>query len=145
MVNSREKFKDYFLKVYVVWAIITPVAMILINAYINAEDQSIWDAIPWSRVPALLALFGLIWPLTIVISPAFYQSFARETGYSFFEALVNLGEPDAVKMLFATIIFLIAWIGPVVHFVYKLFMHKAYISSQSEDEIDWYDYIAGFI
>ena len=85
MVNSKLETKKYFLPVYLTWAIVTPTIVTFMTSYLNTpEGASIVDFIPWTRVLSFYTLFGLVWPLTIVISPAFFVSIKEITSYSFF-------------------------------------------------------------
>ena len=84
-VESKQEVKKYFFPVYWIWAIIIPIFFVGINAYLDAgagenfgeSFSNFTDEISWSRVPAMFALFGLIYPLTIVIFPGFYISFTE--------------------------------------------------------------------
>ena len=147
MVDSKINAKKYFLPVYAIFMILTPTIVTLMQGYLNASDgQSLFEAIHWRRVPAFYALFGLIWPLTIVISPAFFLSVKRTTGFTFFQALSATG-PLATKAIIAYILFAIAWIGPIVAFAAALYLHKEDVTKQAEDpdEFSWVDYLASFI
>lgn len=124
MINSRQELKKYFLPVYLVWAFVSPSLILLVNP------------IPASTLFAFYALFGLIWPLTFVVYPAFYLSFQSENAaYSVFG--INLAIP----------IFLIAWIGPVIHFVFAIVYHRRYLQKQSTEDkpISFLDYLSGYL
>ncbi|MGB1811176.1 MAG: hypothetical protein ACPHM3_01775 [Candidatus Kariarchaeum pelagius] len=145
MVNSKLETKKYFLPVYLTWAIVTPTIVTFMTSYLNTpEGASIVDFIPWTRVLSFYTLFGLVWPLTIVISPAFFVSIKEITSYSFFEAL-TVGFSS--KALLSYILISIAWIGPLISLISVFYLHKKLISLQSEEpeKFGWIDYLAGFI
>ncbi|MHA2250593.1 MAG: hypothetical protein ACXAD7_09525 [Candidatus Kariarchaeaceae archaeon] len=123
MVNSKENMRVYFLPVYFIWAIISPTLIVLVNG------------MPWSRVPAFYALFGLIWPITFVVYPAFLKAFTDETAAALYVGSVNLAIP----------VFYIAWLGPVVHLVLTFIFHKRSLEKESSTPISWSDYFFGFI
>ncbi|MHA2027848.1 MAG: hypothetical protein ACW99A_10330 [Candidatus Kariarchaeaceae archaeon] len=127
MSFSRDGLKAYFFPVYYVWAVISPSIILLINP------------ITLKFVPAFYALFGLIWPLSFVVYPAFLISINRNN-----TELEILG----INLSFLTIpAFFVAWLGPIAHLVYATINHKNYISMKKQENTDlsWGDYLSGFI
>ncbi len=123
MSFSRDNLKKYFLPVYYAWAIISPSIILLINP------------IPRNVIPAFYAIFGLIWPLTFVVYPAFLLSI-RQEGTTLDIFSINFAQPA----------FFIAWLGPVVHFIFALVQHKKYImEKQNKLKLGWGEYLSGFI
>ncbi|MCE7735852.1 MAG: hypothetical protein GPJ54_13305 [Candidatus Heimdallarchaeota archaeon] len=123
MSFSRDNLKVYFFPVYYVWAFISPSLILLINP------------IPLRVIPAFYGLFGLIWPLTFVVYPAFLISINKE-------GTTLAGVP------FLTIpLFFVAWLGPIAHLVFATFKHKKFISlkKQGDEKLSWPDYLSGFI
>lgn len=147
MVNSRIDAKKYFLPVYVIWAIVTPTIITFMSGYrLTTATTTVFDHVPWSRVAAFYALFGLIWPLTLVVAPAFFQSVKNDTGYGLFEVFSGSGQL-AQEAMFSYLMYIIAWVGPVISFVFVLYLHKTEVSKQADDPEDftWIDYLAGFV
>ena len=123
MSFSRDNLKKYFFPVYYVWVIISPSIILLINP------------IPRNVVPAFYALFGLIWPLTFIVYPAFLLSINEQN------TTLNVFSIDIAKPLF-----FIAWLGPVVHLIFAMIQHKKYISQkQNNENMGWGEYLSGFI
>ena len=121
MSFSRDNLKQFFFPVYYVWAFISPSIILLINP------------IELNVIPAFYALFGLIWPLSYVVYPAFLISInAGDTA---------MGAPGAVFLFF------VAWLGPLVHLIFATLRHKKYISNkkQGDENLSWPDYLSGFI
>lgn len=149
MVNSKQGVKAYFLPVYAIWAFVTPTVVIFLNWYVYAADGvGFFQGTDWSRVPAIYALFGLIWPLTLVVSPAILIAIQNETGYTFFQSFASFNDPNAVTLFISTIFFVIAWAGPLIHFVIAVIRHKNTVQTQQDDptkSLGWVDYFAGFI
>jgi len=122
MVNSKVHMRRYFLPVYYIWAILSPTLIILVNG------------MAWSRVPAFYAIFGLIWPITFVVYPAFLKAFNQNNSTLYIGSL-NVAIP----------VFFIAWLGPVVHLVLTFIFHKRSLEKESSTPISWSDYFFGFI
>ncbi|MHA2172734.1 MAG: hypothetical protein ACXAB7_22930 [Candidatus Kariarchaeaceae archaeon] len=122
MTNSKEDMKKYFFPVYYIWAVISPSIILMINP------------ISSSRVPAFYAIFGLIWPLTFVVYPAFLIAI-RKNGSSVDVASVNFAIP----------LFFIAWLGPVLHLIIGVILHKRSLERSRQETISWSDYFFGFI
>lgn len=113
----------YFFPVYYIWAFVSPSLILLINP------------IPLRVIPAFYALFGLVWPLSFVVYPAFLISINNE-------GTTLAGVP------FLTVpLFYVAWLGPIVHLGFATFKHKKFISlkKQGDENLSWSDYLAGFI
>lgn len=155
-VSSKFKVKKYFLPVYLIWAIVIPTGLILLNAYrLSQPGTVIFDYIIWDRVPSMYALFGLIYPLTIVTFEGFYHSFTSELGFDegFWQALDILRSEGideellykAKKSVILVLIFTILWVGPIGHLLLAFFFHKKYISKKNDKTIGWSDYLFGFI
>lgn len=153
-ISSKFKVKKYFLPVYLVWALVIPTSLILLNAYrISQAGTSIFDYIIWDRVLAMYALFGLIYPLTIVTFEGFYHSFTSELGFDegFWQAWGNRDNDvedikyKAKKSVILVLIFTILWVGPIGHLVLAFFFHKKYISKKFDKTIGISDYLFGFI
>jgi hypothetical protein len=109
--------KKYFFPVYYIWAVISPSVILMINP------------ISSSRVPAFYAIFGLIWPLTFVVYPAFLIAI-RKNGSSVDVASVNFAIP----------LFFIAW-----HLIIGVILHKRSLERSRQKTISWSDYFFGFI
>ncbi|OLS24432.1 MAG: hypothetical protein HeimC2_22380, partial [Candidatus Heimdallarchaeota archaeon LC_2] len=53
---------------------------------------------------------------------------------------------DVFSIDIAVPAFFVAWLGPVVHFVFALFKHKKYImEKQNNQKMGWGEYLSGFI
>jgi hypothetical protein len=127
MSSSRDALKTYFFPVYYIWAVISPSIILLINP------------ISLGRIPAFYALFGLIWPLSFVVYPAFLISI-RQNDTTLKILSVDLG-------IMTIPAFFIAWLGPIAHLIYATTRHKNYISLKKQENTDmgWGDYLSGFI
>ena len=157
MVKSRDNLKHYFFPVYWIWALIIPVTLILLNAYLYSSGgdtfaeswSNFFDEIPWNRALSIFALFGLIYPITIVVFPAFYLSFADSHGFTFSEALKLLGDPIdgyiALKIVISVIIWTIVFIGPIVHLIIAGYYHKRYIQTKQDEPLSVLNYLYGYI
>ncbi len=147
MVDSKVNTRRYFLPIYAVFAIVSPTITFYMSGYLMAPvGEAMGAYLPWDRVAAFYALFGLIWPLTIVISPGFFHSVKLNTGFNFFQALGASG-PLATKAIVAYILLSLAWILPVILFAIALFKHKRDVGLQTDspDTFGWIDYFASFI
>ena len=93
------------------------------------------NPLPRSVVPAFYALFGLIWPLTFIVYPAFLFSI-NQNGTTLNVLSINIAKPA----------FFVAWLGPVVHLIFALIKHKKYImEKQNNQKMGWGEYLSGFI
>ncbi|MDH5404158.1 MAG: hypothetical protein OEZ01_02205 [Candidatus Heimdallarchaeota archaeon] len=145
MINSKTNLKKYFLPVYVVWVFIIPTVIILLQLNLTKGENSLFTNLDWNRVPAIYASFGVVWPISIFIFPAFYYSYAKITNYSFIEALSNFDDPQARLMIFTTIMSFIVWIAPLIHLGIAFSYHKKFLEKENNTEIKWIDYFGGFI
>ncbi len=150
MVNSRINIKQYYLPVYYIWAIIIPTLLILINAYLKSDNVSeMISVIDWKRVPSMYALYGLIYPLSYITLPGFYIAFTEVQGFTFVEAIKNIGDPIngtiAKKIIISVLLFTIVWLGPIIHLIIAAYRHKKYIETKNEETVSWVDYFYGFI
>ena len=157
MTKSRDKIKHYFFPVYWIWALVIPITLILLNAYLNSSAGetfgdsmgNFFDEIEWNRALSIFALFGLIYPITIVVFPAFYLGFADSHGFTFSEAFDLLGDPVngdiALKIVISIIIFTLVFIGPIVHLLIAAYFHKKYIQSKQDEPLSVINYLYGYI
>ncbi len=157
MAKSRDKIKHYFFPVYWIWALIIPITLILLNAYLySSGGETFGEAwgnfvaeIAWNRVFSIFALFGLIYPITIVVFPAFYIGFTESHGFTFSEAIGLLGDADdgyiALKIVISVVIFTLVFIGPVVHLILAVYYHKKYIQSKQEEPLSLVNYLYGYL
>lgn len=122
MVDSKKNLRKYYLPVYYIWALISPTLILIIHN------------IPLKRYPAFYSLWGVIWPLSFVTYPAFLLAI-QENNFS-----VKIGSFDI-----ALVLFFIAWLGPVVHFIFAIKYHKKYLEKSLDQAISWSDYFFGFI
>ncbi|MCH8906196.1 MAG: hypothetical protein IH840_03820 [Candidatus Heimdallarchaeota archaeon] len=130
MTYSREGMRKYFLPIYIIWAFVSPTIIIMV---INLSND---------RLFSFYALFGLIWPLTFVVYPAFYASFQDSPG------TFNLFWVSGIELEIKTwgvVFFAVAWIGPVIHLILALWFHKIAVALREEKKIGWGDYFAGFL
>jgi len=150
VVDSKINAKKYFLPLYVVFLITTPTLITILSGLLKLSEGEgffmLFQYINWGRVISYFLLFGLIWPLTLVISPIFVLSIERNTGYSFLDAITHRGFA-ANQALGGYIIFFFAWIVPVIASIYIIYLHKKDVSKQIDDpeKFGWIDYLAAFI
>ena len=152
-ISSKVETKKYFLPVYLVWAILIPTVLVLLNAYLKLSDEgTVFNNINWARVPALFALYGFVWPLTIVTFNGFYMAFTSELGFEdFWAAKDSLGDVDediALKAKRSVIMVLwltVIWAGPVIHLILAFIFHKRLVDRKNDTVQKWIDYLYGFI
>ena len=133
IIDSKKNLRKYFLPVYYVWAIVSPTLILIVHN------------IPFSRYPAFYGIWGLIWPLSFVIYPAFLKSFQVNNDKVTLGPL-NLNDKVTLGPLNLAIpIFFAAWLGPVVHLSFAFFSHKKYMEKEYSKKISWSDYFFGFI
>ena len=124
-LNSNVNIKKYFSPVYFAWAFLSPSIILLINP------------IPLSKVIAFYALFGVIWPITFVVFPAFFISITENnTGLEIFGLTLDF---------LALPLFFVAWFGPVVHLIVAFRFHKKHIENIEDKSLGWLTYLSGFI
>ncbi len=152
ILNSKVNVKKYFLPVYVAWALIIPTFLVFLNGYTLAPvGESFMDYITWKHVPAMYALYGFAYPLTIVTFEGFYISFTKVLGFDGLGAVwagLSQGgtvKDNAVKSLIAVFILSILWLGPLTHLVLAFVYHKKYVEKHYNKSIKWSDYLFGFI
>jgi hypothetical protein len=157
MTKSRDKLKHYFFPIYWIWALIIPITLILLNAYLYSTAgetfgdsmSNFFDEIAWNRALSIFALFGLIYPITIVVFPAFYLGFSDSHGFTFSEAIKFLGDPIygeiALKIVISVIIFTIVFIGPIVHLIIAAYYHKKHVQTKQDEPLSVINYLYGFI
>jgi hypothetical protein len=151
-----EDFKIYYLPTYVIWVILGPTFLLLAN---NPYPVSLLEIITFQassyyimRIFAFYLIFGLIWPLMIVIYPAFYTIIANNYGLKLFPWDTNEGftfdftlisiPGNVVLPLF---LWLIAFYGPFVSIFISIYKHKKYIQSKQEEPLTYSKFFLNFI
>ncbi|MCY3412583.1 MAG: hypothetical protein INQ03_13170 [Candidatus Heimdallarchaeota archaeon] len=151
--TSKVNVKKYFLPVYLVWAVLIPLGLILINAYIQSyPDRSIIDVIEWNRVPAMFALWGFAYPITLVTMVGFFTSFAHQLSFgdlmdsfSYLNASSEELRDRAIMGVVSLIGISIISFGPIIHLVLAFVFHKSFTEKRIEKSLSWSDYLFGFI
>ncbi len=143
MAYPKTDWKKFYLPIYITWVILGP-ALILISNY--PFDTPLIEAIANQdsyvlyRVTSIFLIFGLVWPIMIVVYPAFYDALLIKFNYaSLGEALAD----PAFIMPFA--FWAIAFYGPFIWLFIALFFHRKAVITRDGKDIPWKDFLMGFV
>lgn len=144
MAYPTSDYKKYYLPLYLLWIIIGP-SLILLSNY--PYDKSILEVFITNqdvdlmyRLTSFYLIFGLVWPIMIVIYPAFYDSLLIKFGHqSIIEALGDS------SFLLPFILWVVAIVGPVVGLGISLYLHKKAVMERSDEDVTWKKFFIDFI
>lgn len=141
MTYPVKDYKKFYLPVYLIWAFLSPTLLLLSD---NVYRVNVWDILlgnatkfQMQRILSFYAIFGMVWPLMIVIFPAFYTQIAAGNAVGGI-----FGDGNIVGGL---ILWLIATLGPIIMFVVMVYLHKVAKEKELKKSLKWSEFFLGFI
>ncbi|RMG38042.1 MAG: hypothetical protein D6732_05580 [Methanobacteriota archaeon] len=125
MTYPKEDFKKFFLPVYLVWGIVNPILLMIPKSFYGLFVAFSWNGL--LRFVSFYMIFGGIWPLTIIVYPAFLSS------------------PEVTSDPFYLTVTYIALVGPILTFILQLIRHKKFVEERKGEPITFSDYLWDFI
>ncbi len=125
MTYPKGDFKKFFLPVYIIWAVVNPTLLLLPESYYGILISFSADKL--IRIISFYLMFGLIWPLSIIVYPAFLSS------------------PSIKENPFYVALTYFAIIGPILSFIGQAARHKKYVEKRLNKKMSVEDYLWDFI
>ncbi len=125
MTYPKEDFKKFFLPVYIFWGLINPILLMIPKSFYGLFMAFSWNSL--LRFVSFYMIFGGIWPLSIIVYPAF-----------------TISPEVKANPLYLTLTY-IAMLGPVLTFIVQLVRHKKYVEERKGESITFSDYLWDFI